>query len=302
MRPAVSVIIPSFNNEKYIGECLDSVLHQSFKDVEIIICDDHSSDGTYDVILEYQRRHNNIRAIRNERNMGVTPSRHSAILKSTGRYITTLDHDDIYLSGEKLANELYLINTYIENHGKDICAFSDIIIINEQSEPIRSQWEPADIRQGNIFQGIITRACMIPRDFLFLRNDYFTIGGYDPALKLYEDWDLKIRLARKREFFYTGQTGTGYRRVNTGFSYAFSPSQHIQLMKEVFIKNLALIPENELSTCLLQFSGFLENRKISTTGSLKKKWKSQLKKRQAKKALSSLSELFRLRMTGTAVP
>jgi len=301
METEISVIIPSYNNEKYMNECIDSVLNQSFTDFEIVVCDDHSTDGTYDILMQYQRTHDKIKVIRNEKNMGVTPSRHRAILQSQGKYITTLDHDDVYLSKDKLLNEISLIQRFKEIYGNDVCSFSDVIIINDNGEPIKSQWDVSEVRQGNIFEDIITRSGMIPRDFLFLRDDYYRIGGYDPKLKLYEDWDLKIRLAHLREFYYTGQPGTGYRRVGTGFSYAFPKSQHIKLKKFVFRKNARLISPNRSAHCKAEFKKSLDNNKLHALNQLRKQFRSNLKNRNYGQALPLFIKLIRLGMISTSV-
>lgn len=87
--------MPAYNVRDYIGEAIDSILHQSFTDWELIIVDDCSTDGTYDIIQEYAAKNNNIRYFRTEKNSGgcIVP-RNLAVEHSIGMYITYLDADD----------------------------------------------------------------------------------------------------------------------------------------------------------------------------------------------------------------
>lgn len=104
--------MPVYNVRDYIGEAIDSILHQSFTDWELIIVDDCSTDGTYDIIQEYAAKNNNIRYFRTEKNSGgcIVP-RNLAVEHSIGKYITYLDADDTLESVflEKFHDEI--INT-----------------------------------------------------------------------------------------------------------------------------------------------------------------------------------------------
>ena len=90
----VSIIIPVYNGEKYINECLNSVLNETYENIEIVIVNDGSTDNTSDILNEYQE--NRIKII-NQRNQGVSAARNNGIKNSTGEYITFLDIDDIII-------------------------------------------------------------------------------------------------------------------------------------------------------------------------------------------------------------
>lgn len=89
----VSVIIPVYNSEKYIGKCLDSVLNQTYKDIEIIVINDGSKDSSQKVIDEYKNKYSNIVAI-NQENMGVSKTRNKGIMIAKSKYIMFIDNDD----------------------------------------------------------------------------------------------------------------------------------------------------------------------------------------------------------------
>ena len=90
----VSIIIPVYNVEKYISQCLDSAINQSLKDIEIIIVDDCGSDNSMDIAKEYAKNDNRIKIIKNSQNQGPFTSRNNAVLAANGEYLVFLDSDD----------------------------------------------------------------------------------------------------------------------------------------------------------------------------------------------------------------
>ena len=90
----ISIIIPVYNVEKYISQCLDSAINQSLKDIEIIIVDDCGSDKSMDIAKEYAKNDNRIKIIKNSQNMGLFLTRCEGIKSATGEYILNLDSDD----------------------------------------------------------------------------------------------------------------------------------------------------------------------------------------------------------------
>ncbi|WP_179187390.1 MULTISPECIES: glycosyltransferase family 2 protein [Campylobacter] len=90
----VSIIIPVYNVEKYISQCLDSAINQSLKDIEIIIVDDCGSDNSMDIAKEYAKNDNRIKIIKNSYNQGPFTSRNNAVLAANGEYLVFLDSDD----------------------------------------------------------------------------------------------------------------------------------------------------------------------------------------------------------------
>ena len=93
----VSVIIPVYNVEKYIKECLDSVINQTYKNLEIICVDDCGADRSIKIVNEYAKKDERIKIFHHDRNMGSAITRNTGVQNSTGEYIFFLDSDD-YLS------------------------------------------------------------------------------------------------------------------------------------------------------------------------------------------------------------
>lgn len=90
----ISVIVPVYEEEKYLGYCLDSLLNQTYKNIEIIIVDDASKDGSINIINDYAKKDSRIKCFFNEENMGAGPTRNIGISNAKGEYITFVDCDD----------------------------------------------------------------------------------------------------------------------------------------------------------------------------------------------------------------
>lgn len=92
--PKVSVIVPVYNSEQELRDCLDSLVEQTEKDIEIIVIDDASTDNSPEIEAEYQKKYPNVKVYRNERNLGQSETRNRGIELAEGDYIAFLDSDD----------------------------------------------------------------------------------------------------------------------------------------------------------------------------------------------------------------
>ena len=90
----VSIIVPAFNTEKYLPECLDSVVNQTLKDIEIICIDNCSTDNTLNILNEYAKKDSRIKVIANKVNKGVANSRNLGLDSASGEYVGFVDSDD----------------------------------------------------------------------------------------------------------------------------------------------------------------------------------------------------------------
>lgn len=95
MEPLVSVIMAAYNSEKYISESIESILNQTYKNIEFIIVNDGSSDKSLEIIKNYAYKDNRIKVIDNKKNMGLVYCLNKGIKESTGKYIARMDSDDI---------------------------------------------------------------------------------------------------------------------------------------------------------------------------------------------------------------
>ena len=117
MNKKLSVIVPVYNTEEYLKKCLDSLVHQTYNNLEIIVINDGSTDNSMDIISSYKKKYSNI-VVYTKENSGVSDTRNYGIKKSTGEFITFIDSDDF------VETDLYQVcMEYIEKKDLDILMF-----------------------------------------------------------------------------------------------------------------------------------------------------------------------------------
>jgi glycosyltransferase involved in cell wall biosynthesis len=99
--PAVSVLLTSYNRERYIAEAIESVLCQSFEDFELVISDNRSTDRTLEIVQDYAKRDPRIRVSLNESNIGQFGNRRKAASLARGRFLKYHDSDDVMTAGTR---------------------------------------------------------------------------------------------------------------------------------------------------------------------------------------------------------
>lgn len=131
MNPTVSIIIPAYNVAKYIGKCICSVLEQTYQDFEILVVDDHSTDGTVENIQQFADKR--IRLFQNDCNMGPSYTRNRAIAQAQGKWLALLDADDWWAS-ERLERLLLVA----ERERADMVADDLLVVTTEDNQPFKS--------------------------------------------------------------------------------------------------------------------------------------------------------------------
>lgn len=183
--PLVSIIMPAFNVEKYISESIESVINQTYKNWELIIIDDGSSDKTYEIIKEFELRDNRIKPIFRKNNSG-RPSiaKNEAYEKIKGEFIAFLDSDDLWLE-----NKLEIqVNMMINNNCK-LCYTGGFIIDSNGNEI--DNFLPK-YKNGYIFKHLLfhyeinNQSVLITKDVFKKFNENLIIG---------EDYNLFMNIA-----------------------------------------------------------------------------------------------------------
>lgn len=128
-QPLVSVFMPTYNHEHLLAESIESVLSQDFGDYEIVIGDDASTDRTFEVASEYQRRYpDKIKLIRNPQNLGITGNCNVILSHCTGKYIAFTAGDDLFLPG-KLRKQVALM----ESNPDCILSYHDVEVFDSDT-------------------------------------------------------------------------------------------------------------------------------------------------------------------------
>ena len=95
MNPLVTVLMPVYNAEKYLSEAIDSILAQTYKNIEFLIINDGSTDRSESIIWDYQSRNSKIVYVKNETNMKLIATLNKGVKMANGKYIVRMDADDI---------------------------------------------------------------------------------------------------------------------------------------------------------------------------------------------------------------
>ncbi len=125
----ISIVLATYNGEKYIKEQLESIINQSFKDFEILILDDKSEDNTLEIIKDYEKKYDFIRVIQNKKRAGVIKNFEKGISLTNGDFISLSDQDDIW---ER--DKLLMQYNAIKDYNIPAMVHSDLSIINEKGE------------------------------------------------------------------------------------------------------------------------------------------------------------------------
>ena len=184
LNPKISIIIPVYNVEKYISQCLESAINQSLKDIEIIIVDDCGSDKSMDIAKEYAKNDSRIKIIKNSQNQGPFTSRNNAVLAANGEYLVFLDSDDFL---DLRACEIAY------NATKD--GYYDIIKFNAYNYENGNATIFDKILENDSFESLEEYANYMYRQKGYPRwNLAFILIKRDIYLKAFEILDLKCRI------------------------------------------------------------------------------------------------------------
>ncbi|MBU1252438.1 MAG: glycosyltransferase [Nanoarchaeota archaeon] len=207
MKPKISVVIAGYNTEKYIQECLDSILNQSIKAIEIIVIDDCSKDTTPNIVEQKSRKDSRIRLIKLKQNLGRAGALNEGLKKARGEYIAFLDSDDL-MSKNRLAKQL----RFLETNPKISMVYSNMITFREggtkkKVEAIDFRESPYEIlkraQKENILERTDPAKILHPKDFIpggsvMLRKEIFDKGiKLDKELRNSEDYDLWFQIIGK---------------------------------------------------------------------------------------------------------
>ena len=189
----VSIIIPTYNRAAFLDGAIKSVLDQSFKDLEIIVVDDCSSDNTT-ALMETLRRPE-IRYLRHDRQVGGAAARNTGIHHSTGEYVAFLDDDDEWYP-EKLGRQMSMMLASPPDVGG---IYTGYFIVDRSDGQIRGQMVPTE--RGDLYETLLAGNCIGSNSSMLLRRSCFDkVGIFDERLPSFQDYDLWLRIARKYQF------------------------------------------------------------------------------------------------------
>ena len=184
IKPQVSVIIPTYNRSWIIKEAIDSVLAQDYKEFELIVVDDGSTDHTSDV-LDSSR---NVIKVLSQKNKGVSAARNRGIAEASGQFIAFLDSDDLWLP-QKLSAQIEFFN---QTPNALICQTEEVWIRNGLRVNPKKRHKKLS---GMIFKPSLELCLVSPSAVMIQRSLFDRVGEFDETLPACEDYDLWLRIS-----------------------------------------------------------------------------------------------------------
>ena len=186
----VSVLMPVYRtNESYLREAIESILGQSFSDFEFLILDDCPEDDRESIVKSYDDKR--IKYFKNERNLGITPSRNKLIEMAKGEYLAVFDHDDISMP-ERFAKQV----EYLDNH-PEVGVIGCVVKLMSNGKISRNPINNDDIKRSLMTICAVTHPASMIRKSVLVDNNIRYEEKYSPS----EDYALWCRLIPYTEFY-----------------------------------------------------------------------------------------------------
>lgn len=236
MDKLVSVVIPTYNREAEVVKAIESVLAQSYKNVEILVCDDFSTDHTVERVTELAREHSNIKLIsREDKHKGANAARNLGIVEASGEYITFLDSDDTLIE-DSIYNR---VKAFDENPDVDM-VYGDMIIDGKSSN--------FDIIQNyNQRKYLMEELCLCGFIVIMVKKNVFeTVPLLDENLKSGQDDGLVLELDKHgKVMLHCGHivaaVGTDGERISTNDWNLYEGCKYkVKLYKQDIIREKSL--------------------------------------------------------------
>ncbi len=202
-RPAVSVVLPSYNRAYCVSRAIESVLRQTYADLELIVVDDCSTDSTQDLLKSIADPR--LRIIRHEKNRGVAGARNTGIAAARAPLVAFQDSDDEWCV-TMLEKQMARRAEMGPDHQVSYCA--KIIHGRDNHGNFGSRYAaymPSPDRQvveGDVLSEILRNAIVSTQTLVTTKALLDEVGGFDETLRVGEDWELTIRLARRTKFAF----------------------------------------------------------------------------------------------------
>ena len=203
--PKVSVIMPSYNHEKYVGEAIQSILDQTYQDFEIIITDDGSSDRTVEAIKQFTDPR--IKLFIFPENKGACEAANNCVKNTTGELVAMISSDDAWFP-HKLEKQV----EFLEQHSEIGGVFSYAQFIDDDSQDIESKHDYETFLQPNrtrfewLRHFFLYGNCLCHPSVLIRKHCYEEVGYYDERFAQLPDYEFWIRLCMKYQIHIIPET------------------------------------------------------------------------------------------------
>jgi alpha-1,3-rhamnosyltransferase len=243
--PLVSVLVPCYNHEKYVMRTIDSVMEQSYPNMELLVIDDGSQDNSVQVIKDCELKWGKTFLVEAQANMGLCKTLNKLEKLAKGKYICFIASDD-WMLPEKLTVQV----AYLEAHPHIGMVYSDALTYFEQQDSLQHVKYAKNYPSGWLFdrllEGNFITACST-----MIRRECFEKVGYFDESAIAEDWDMWLRIAREYEIHYIDERTVVY-RIHGKNTVDLQFSRMMESMKSILQKYCA--DEKKLAKYLLAIS------------------------------------------------
>jgi glycosyltransferase involved in cell wall biosynthesis len=239
VKPTLSVILPVYNGEQFIGKAIDSILAQTFREFELIIINDGSSDATPAILNGYDDPR--IR-VEHQKNRGIVASLNRAVELSTTDLIARHDADDISMP-ERFEKQI----AYLQQHPNTVIVGSSITTIDMSDYEINKHMVLLD--SPELKQELLVRSPFAHGAVMFRKSQYLQAGGYSQHEWPAEDYGLWVRLSAFGDFANIDEPLYSYRENSSGISALNNTKQHhatIEIQHNAWTNRSRLIPKDML--------------------------------------------------------
>lgn len=208
-KPLVSIAIITYNQKEFLRECIESCLEQDYKNIEIIVADDGSNDGTQDMLNEYEEKYPGKFVLRlSKENQGITKNSNLAHFACSGKYIAWMGGDDLMLPG-KISTQV----DFMEKNKKCAVCYHDLIVFDSETGRRMNLFsEKNQPKEGGILE-VIEYGCFNGACATLVRKDTAPKNGFNELLPVASDWLYWIEcLAAGGEIRYINAILGKYRR------------------------------------------------------------------------------------------
>lgn len=196
--PVVSIFLPTYNQEKFIGKAIESTLEQDYPHMEIIVGDDCSTDSTWDIVRNYEIRYpDKIKAFRNDKNLGITGNCNEVLKRCSGKYIAFHAGDDVFLPGK--------IKAQIEAMESDkncILCYHDVEVFDSSDGGTIRFWnsgltgaKPVQGNSSHVARRLVKEGTRFMAALgVMVRKSALPEGGYDQRIPIASDWLMWVEI------------------------------------------------------------------------------------------------------------
>lgn len=224
----VSVIIPAYNRETTIVRAIDSVLSQTYPNIECIVVDDCSKDNTATVIKEAFGKDERVHYYKLPHNSGACVARNKGVELAQGEYVAFLDSDDLYRP-EKIEKQM----DAIKKTGADFCSSGFVSVGIDGSETIVLPYKGT---KEEIFNNLLFLNC-ITTGVLMGKRSCMLETPFDNNQPRYQDWDIALRLYKKYPFVFIEYIGLELIRQEVSISSSTSHQKSLKALHVIYDRN-----------------------------------------------------------------